>query len=47
MEEYTAQMRETTEREKARLLDSIEYKDAVKRKGARQAEWNWQTKEKE
>lgn len=40
-------MEETTEREKARLLDSAEYKENIARKGMGQAAWNWQTREKE
>ena len=41
MEQYRAQMLKTTEREKALLLDSEEYKEAIKRKGMRQSAWNW------
>ena len=37
VEEYEEQMRVTTEREKARLLASDEYKSAIQRKGYRQA----------
>ena len=40
-------MEDTTEREKARLLDSAEYKEFIRRKGTGQAAWNWQTREKE
>ena len=40
-------MQAATELEKARLLDSEEYKETVRRKGQEQAAWNWQTQEKE
>lgn len=41
VEEYTEQMLEATEREKARLFASEEYKEAMRRKGPRQSAWNW------
>ena len=47
MEQYEAQMQATTKYEKARLFASEEYKAAVRRKGWRQAAWNWQTRERE
>ena len=40
-------MKETTAREKSKLFQSHEYKEAVLCKGSAQREWNWQTREKE
>ena len=40
-------MRVATEKEKAKLFSSPEYKAAVEKKGWGQAAWNWQIRETE
>ena len=47
MDEYREQMRIATDKEKAKLFSSPEYKAAVEKKGWGQAAWNWQIRETE
>ena len=47
VEQYAQEMLEATENGKKQLFESEEYKAALRRKGYEQANWNWQTREKE